>query len=232
MKCAIMQPMYLPWAGHFNLIAAVDTFVFLDDVQLERQSWQTRNRILLGGKEVLLSVPTHRVPLDTPIERIALADATRWRHRHATTLQQAYGKAPYGAVVLDRVLPVIGDPAITRLADLNLALTRILVELLELPTPLLRASELGCGGKRTEHVIALCRHVGASVYLSPQGAREYLLADDFVGRSGIELEFQQFTPAPYVQCRSADFVSHLSIVDVIANLGPTRSRAYVRSERV
>ena len=83
MKCAIMQPMYLPWAGYFNLIAAVDTFVFLDDVQLERQSWQTRNRILLGGKEVLLSVPTQRVPLDTPIELIALADATRWRHRHA-----------------------------------------------------------------------------------------------------------------------------------------------------
>ena len=35
MKCAIMQPMYLPWAGYFNLIAAVDTFVFLDDVQNE-----------------------------------------------------------------------------------------------------------------------------------------------------------------------------------------------------
>jgi len=232
MRCAIMQPMYLPWAGYFNLIAVVDTFVFLDDVQLERQSWQTRNRILLAGKEVLLSVPTQRVSLDTTIERIALADATRWRHRHVTTLQQAYGKTPYGAVVLDRLVSVIGDTSITKLADLNLTLTRIFVELLDLPTRLLRASELGCGGKRTEHVIALCRHVGASVYLSPQGARDYLLADDFVGRSGIELEFQQFTPAPYVQCRSADFVSHLSIVDVIANLGPTRSRAYVRSERV
>ena len=229
MKCAIMQPMYLPWAGYFNLIAAVDTFVFLDDVQLERQSWQTRNRILLGGKEVLLSVPTQRVPLDTPIELIALADATRWRHRHVTTLQQAYGKAPYGAVVLDRVLPVIGDASITTLADLNLRLTRIFVELLELPTPLLRASELGCGGKRTDHVIALCQHVGANAYLSPQGAREYLLGDDFVARSGIALEFQQFTPAPYVQCRSASFVSHLSIVDVMANLGPAQSRAYVQS---
>ena len=32
MRCAIMQPTYLPWSGYFNLISQVDRFVFLDDV--------------------------------------------------------------------------------------------------------------------------------------------------------------------------------------------------------
>jgi WbqC-like protein len=230
MRCAVMQPMYLPWAGYFNLIASVDTFVLLDDVQFERQSWQMRNRILLNGEEVLLSVPTQRVPLDTQIRSVQVADAARWRHRHATTLQQAYGSAPYGAVVLERVLPVIEDTSITSLADLNVAAIRTFIELLDLPARLLRASDLCCGGKRTDHVIALCERVGATVYVSPEGSREYLVADDFVGRSGMKLEFQQFTPQPYVQSRSATFVSHLSIVDVLANLGPDRGSAYVRGQ--
>ena len=44
---AVMQPTYLPYLGYFDLIAQADVFVFLDDVQFERKSWQQRNRI--GG---------------------------------------------------------------------------------------------------------------------------------------------------------------------------------------
>ncbi|WP_432803952.1 WbqC family protein [Chitinibacter mangrovi] len=36
MRCAIMQPFYLPWAGYFNLIAKSDVFIYLDNVQYER----------------------------------------------------------------------------------------------------------------------------------------------------------------------------------------------------
>ncbi|MEM7600815.1 MAG: WbqC family protein, partial [Verrucomicrobiota bacterium] len=38
---AISQPTFLPWMGYFNLIAQADIFVFLDDVQYEKQSWQS-----------------------------------------------------------------------------------------------------------------------------------------------------------------------------------------------
>ena len=57
-SCAIMQPTYLPWSGYFNLMARVDVFVLLDDVQFERRSWQSRNRILVNGHEVLASTAT------------------------------------------------------------------------------------------------------------------------------------------------------------------------------
>ena len=48
--CAIMQPTYLPWSGYFDLASQSDVFIFLDDVQFERRSWQTRNRILQNGE--------------------------------------------------------------------------------------------------------------------------------------------------------------------------------------
>ncbi|WP_370302900.1 WbqC family protein, partial [Rheinheimera baltica] len=50
MKCAIMQPTFLPWSGYFNLMASVDVFVFLDDAQFQKGSWHNRNRIPLNGK--------------------------------------------------------------------------------------------------------------------------------------------------------------------------------------
>jgi hypothetical protein len=55
---AIMQPTYLPYLGYFHLIAEADVFIFLDDVQFARRSWQSRNRILGAGGEVMLSGPT------------------------------------------------------------------------------------------------------------------------------------------------------------------------------
>jgi len=57
MIVSIMQPTYLPWIGYFDLISKSDIFVFLDDVQFSRRSWQQRNRILLDGKETMLTIP-------------------------------------------------------------------------------------------------------------------------------------------------------------------------------
>ena len=40
-----------------------------------------------------------------------------------------------------------------------------------------------------------------------------------VSNSSINLAFQDYIPQPYTQYNSQEFVSHLSIFDVIANLG-------------
>jgi len=51
MKCTIMQPHFFPWSGYFNLMSKVDKFIFLDDVQYSKNSWQSRNQILINGKK-------------------------------------------------------------------------------------------------------------------------------------------------------------------------------------
>ena len=57
MKVSIMQPTYLPWAGYFGLMMLSDYFVFLDDVQFERRSWQQRNYIKNKKDIINLTVP-------------------------------------------------------------------------------------------------------------------------------------------------------------------------------
>jgi hypothetical protein len=227
MKCAIMQPTYLPWSGYFNLIASVDTFIFLDDVQFDRRSWQSRNRICLNGQEHLLSVPTRKAPRDTLIKDIELAEDSTWRISHRTILQQAYAKSPQGDEVCAMLDEIIADDRMERLADLNIRIIKGLCEKLTLSTRLLRASEIGCSGKRSAHLHNLCLAIGADYYLSPEGSREYLAADGFAAMGGVELAFQDYRVQPYRQAGTKDFISHLSIVDMLANIGAAESRRLI-----
>jgi hypothetical protein len=45
---AIMQPYFFPYIGYFQLMHAVDVFVFHDDVQYIKSGWINRNRILVN----------------------------------------------------------------------------------------------------------------------------------------------------------------------------------------
>ena len=51
-----MQPTYLPWYGYFGLIDYVDEFIFLNNVQFEKRSWQSRNLIKSNEKKLMLSI--------------------------------------------------------------------------------------------------------------------------------------------------------------------------------
>ena len=42
---SICQPHFFPWLGYFNMIHNCDDFIFLDDVQYNRRSWQNRTYI-------------------------------------------------------------------------------------------------------------------------------------------------------------------------------------------
>ena len=222
-----MQPTYLPWSGYLNLIASVDCFVMLDDVQFEHQSWQTRNRILLQGKEHMLVVPIQRSPLSTLIREIRVVETERWQSKHWKSLVAAYHKAADGQALLELLEPFYAQPASGHLADFNIAIIAALAQAVGIQTPIVRASTLARAGKRSSHLIEICQAIGCNEYLSPPGSREYLLADDFEMHSGIRLEFQDFQPRPYRQPGTDLFVSHLSFVDVIANLGVQGAATYV-----
>ena len=55
---AIMQPYFLPYIGYFQLLAAVDTFVVLDDVNYINRGWINRNRLLINGVAPHIHGPT------------------------------------------------------------------------------------------------------------------------------------------------------------------------------
>lgn len=226
-SCAIMQPTYLPWSGYFHLASQVDTFVFLDDVQFERSSWQNRNYILVNGKKNLLSVPVQQAPLQTNICDILIAPDTSWQKKHLHSIQLAYPTL-WRDIQLREPLIAVLEKSYCSLADLNVALISLLFFWLNISCKILRASELRCGGKRSQHIAEICHAVQADSYYSPIGSRGYLAADQFEIFSGLKLHFSEFLPSSYAQGKSVGFVSHLSVIDVIGHGGIELARAYVK----
>jgi hypothetical protein len=121
-----------------------------------------------------------------------------------------------------------------RLVELNCALISWMADRLGVMTPMIRASTLGAGGERGEHVAAICECVGADRYLSPAGAEEYLVEDkEAFDRRAISVWIHVFEHPQYLQ-HFAPFMPYASALDLIFNVGqaaPEVMRSGRRSAR-
>jgi hypothetical protein len=224
-----MQPTYMPWAGYFNLIAQADVFVFLDDVQYEKSSWQSRNRILVDDKIHLITVPSKRLYLGQKIKDIQIDDNSNWRYKQFKLISQTYSQHPFVGDILS-VIEIILDPSIIFLSDLNTKIINLLSLKLGLSTRFIFSSNLNIIGHRSERLVKICEYLNCDEYLSPLGSADYLTKDGNFQKSDVKLLFQEYIPAPYPQRKQSSFISHLSILDVIANLGWNQSLKYVQAE--
>lgn len=225
---AIMQPTYLPYLGYFQLIAAADVFVFLDDVQFARRTWQQRNRILGASGELMLSVPVRRTDRDTPICEIEISNAEPWAETHLASIRHAYGRRPHFAEGMAFLEPQLSDPP-ARLADFNCALIEAAAAKMCLTTPFVRASTLGAPGHRSEHLLAICRAVGATEYLSPTGSRDYMIEDGVFAAGGFPVRFQGFQEMAYPQGREP-FTPFMAFIDAVMSLGWSGTSDLIRQK--
>jgi hypothetical protein len=226
-----MQPTFLPWSGYFNLMAQADDFVFLDDVQLEKQSWQTRNRWINGGQVQWVIAPVIHSHLGQTIAETEVMDRMPWRAKLARGFAMSYGRHPCFAEARE-ILEVLVEAQEHHLAALNERVIRYVAGKLKMTARLHRSSELGIGGVRSDRLVALCQHFSAKEYLSPVGSADYLAEDGFAARSPARLRFQDYAPRVYDQKGYTAFQSHLSVVDVVANLGWEKTRIYVETGSV
>jgi hypothetical protein len=219
MKIAISQPAYLPWAGYFDLIDQVDTFVLLDSVQFEKQSWQQRNRVKTPTGLQWLTVPVlFRGHFGQRIEEVMIREPQFFR-KHLRTIEVNYRRAPFFEQYFPELSEILESCAALRLVDLNLRLIQWLCRLLDIRTELLRSSDLAEKGTRSELLTNLCLRLRANYYLSPLGSSVYLLEDiDQFTRAGIDVGFQHYEHPEYRQLFSP-FQSHASVLDLIFNEG-------------
>ena len=230
-KCAIMQPTYLPWAGYFNLVDQVDVFVFLDDAQFQKNSWHNRNRILVNHRTHWITVPVNRKALSQTINKSSVDEKQNWKQKHVKLLRQTYSKHPFSNDLLP-VCDVIENCDFQSLADLNVHLIEWFMMKLDIKTECVLSSQLNISGKRTERIIKILEKLNADIYLSPQGAAEYLDLDDFVNQTCVNLTYQSFEPKQYQNYGHDKFESHLSIVDIVANIGWKNTKKYIAQNKV
>lgn len=222
MRVAIMQPTYLPWLGYFDMMARVDAFVLLDNVQFEKASWQQRNRIKTSQGELMLTIPIRKGPVDRLIRDTEINTETRFGATHAKSLQTAYGKAPFAAEYLPALTDSLRSGA-PLLGAFNEALIRWIADRLDIPTRIIRGSDLSATGRRTELTVAQCRELGATHYLAAGGSRDYTSQEPGFAQHGITVEYHSYECQEYPQLHGG-FIPYLSAVDALLNVGPATRR--------
>ncbi|HYE86218.1 MAG TPA: WbqC family protein, partial [Vicinamibacterales bacterium] len=80
------------------------------------------------------------------------------------------------------------------------------------------ASEMGIPGRHTEHLVGICKALGADGYYNGAAGESYIEPELFAAE-GIALEFQRYRHPTYRQLHGA-FVPYLSVIDLLFNAGP------------
>jgi hypothetical protein len=212
MKVAIMQPYFFPYIGYFQLINAVDTFIFYDDVNFIKNGWINRNRILLSGESHYLTVQIKGASPNKLIKEVEFIDN---RLKLLKTIEQAYKKALF----YYSVLPVLYDcltintNKISELAQYSVIQT---CKYLEIDKKFEQSSISYSNTKslqKAERLQQICLLNQADNYYNPIGGKSIYNKQDFSDKN-INLFFIEPQKFEYKQFNNA-FIPWLSIIDVL-----------------
>jgi hypothetical protein len=218
-KIAIHQPMYLPYPGVFNKMKNVDAFVFLDDAKYSDGYYYNRNRIKTPRGALMLTVPIKKSSGEK-LNEIKIENNIFWQKKHMKSLVVYYEKSDHFKDYRDFFEKVYNiNTKWKKLHDLNMRTMQYLMEQLDIDTPFYFSSELLKNRpfmKGTQRLVELCKELDAEIYLSGISGRNYLDKRLFE-ENNIKLDFQNYVPKEYKQLYG-DFISNLSIVDLLFNL--------------
>jgi hypothetical protein len=194
-----------------------------DHVQTPQgKSWLTRNRILLNGEPRWMTLPIHRKGLQ-PIYAVEVNYEVNFKPKHLGTLRQAYQKASFFEEIFSFVENLYADSPRT-VQEFTLRAIEEICSSLGIGTEFVLSSEIVSKNPELSNlgandlVLELCLHSQASFYISGTGCLDFIRPETFSAK-GIEFNFQAFSSPPYAQVHGEPFVSHMSILDALFNLG-------------
>lgn len=225
-RIGIHQINYFPWIGYFNKMVKSDIFIYLDEVQLTDRGFSQRTPMVnSNGNGAYLNVSVekhgHR---DKEFREINLNNDVNWRETQINFLKGNYNRHPFFNEIMPVVERVLSEDH-KRLVELNLRSIECIKELLEIETPTVMQSSLKYDrdAKKNDLMMALTQSCGGDVYLSGNGARKYMVIKNFE-LANIRVQFLKFQPFIYPQYKSEEFISGLSVLDLLFNVGVTGAR--------
>jgi hypothetical protein len=214
MNVAVMQPYFFPYIGYFQLVTAVDKFVYLDDVNYNKKGWMNRNRLMIGGSVQYFTIPVSGASQNQKINEVKIQVTGPWREKMTRSLAQSYAKAPFvneALHLLEKVLCIQSE----YLSDYAKTSIKVIADYLDIKTTFIDSSQSYGNGSLSgsERILDIAKREEASVYYNlPGGASLY--DDKVFNTQKIELRFIRPNLEPYPQNSNA-FTPGLSILDVL-----------------
>lgn len=214
----ILQSNYVPWRGYFDLIRRADHFVLYDTVQFTKNDWRNRNRIVGPTGPQWISIPVATSgQFGQPIQDTATSDS-RWVKRHQNALQAALGRAPGFRLMKPWLDEAFAEAAgHDRLSGINRVFLGAIMAVLGLKAHLHDARDLPQTGDRSERLVGICRHLGATRYLTGPAARDYLDEAAFAA-ADIAVDWMTYPAYPRYRQMDGGYDPAVSILDALASL--------------
>lgn len=213
MRVAIMQPYIFPYIGYFQLIKAVDVFVVYDNIQYTKKGWINRNRFLQNEKDVLFTIPLKKDSdfLDVK-ERLISTDFNKTKLLRK--IENSYKNAPYFKEVYFLLHEVLINNE-SNLFDYIYYSIKETCRYLNIETKIIKSSTVNIDHtlKSQDKVIAICRNLGAQIYINSVGGQALYSKTTFE-QFGLDLKFIESNKISYMQFNH-EFVPWLSIIDVL-----------------
>lgn len=210
-----MQPYFFPYIGYFQLINSVDKFIIYDNIQYTKKGWINRNRILVNGKDQLITLPIKKDSDYLNVVQRKLSES--WvndKNKILNLIKSSYNKSPYFEKIFSLVSECINNPE-TNLFKFIYDSILLIKEFLGIKTEIVISSliEVDHSLKSQEKVLSLCKNQNAKIYINSIGGVE-LYDKKVFEENGIELNFIKTNPIKYKQFGD-QFVPWLSIIDIL-----------------
>ena len=214
MKLGNMQPYFMPYIGYFQLMKAVDKYVVYDDVNYIKGGWANRNHILINGEKEMFTVTLQKASPNKLFNEIVIGDDFK---KLMKTLQMNYSRAinfDQTMVLMERIISFPNKQLAVFIANSF----REILSYLSVETEILMSSEIpkdnSLRGK--DKIIQICEILGADTYYNAVGGKNHFDQEEF-REHGITLNFVDSLPQVYSQLHTREFVSGLSMIDVLMN---------------
>jgi hypothetical protein len=222
-RVTLLQSNYLPWRGYFDFMAKSDEFIVYDSCQYTVNDWRNRNQVKMLDGVRWITVPV--ITKGRFGQRIVDAEVVdhKWAKTHLGTLTTSVSKAAFGKPVLDLLGDCYARAGKSRwLHEINVSFLETIHSYLGFECRLTDDSEYGLESiadlSPSAKVAELVRRAGGDRYLTGPRGLDYLEPADFTARE-IAIEVLDYsTLAPYPQLYG-EFVDHLSVIDLLANVG-------------
>ena len=227
MKIALMQPYFLPYIGYFQLVNAVDKFIFFDDAAFIKKGWIHRNNILLNGRRHRFTIPIRNMSSFTPIRSTMISENPRfWQRKLSETFRHAYHKAPFFEVIFPKVDEILRGAKNRPIADVAIDSIQMVLDYIGTEHTLMRSSERSYNNSQlelSERVVDICQKEGGTTYINAIGGQSFF-DKPYFNQWDIQIQFLKPNLRNYAQSLP-EFIAGLSILDVLMYNNPMTIKA-------
>ena len=212
MKVAIHQSQYHPWINYYIKIAKADIFIFLDEVQFQKNGLQNRNKIKTFSGEKWITIPVKQ-SISQKISEVE-SQGILWKKKHYNSITQNYKNS---VLMFNNLYGEIYQNNDTNLSNINRSIIESNCKFFGIDTEIITQSELKTEGKKSDLILDICKILKCDTYISGPGAISYLDKKNFESNN-IDIIVLENISLKYNQNhQDIGFIPDLSALDFILN---------------